>query len=136
MKKHVQILAYLNIALGVMGLIIGVVICFLLVGTGLIATVAAEGNDGIMAMNVLSIIAVFVGGLFFLLSIPGIITGLGLLQLKKWARILAIILAFFGLFNLPFGTALSIYSFWVLFNGDTGALFSERHGYRYGDDGD
>ena len=125
MKKHVQILAYLNIIFGVLGLIIGIVICFLLVGTGLIATVAAEGNNGIMAMNILSIIAAFIMGLFLLLSVPGIIAGIGLLQFKKWARILTIILAFFGLFNMPFGTALSVYAFWVLFNGETDDLFSE-----------
>lgn len=126
-------MAYLNIAFSVLGLITGIVLCFILIGTGLIATVAAEGNDGIMAMNVLSIIAVSLMGLFFLLCIPGIIAGFGLLQFKKWARILTIILAFFGLFNIPLGTAISVYTFWVLFNGETDALFSERQGFRYGD---
>lgn len=135
-KKHVQILAYLNIAFGVIGLILGIVICFILIGAGLIATVSAEGNNGIMAMNILSIIAAFVMGLFFLLSIPGIVAGIGLLRFKKWARILTIILAFFGVFNIPIGTALSVYTFWVLFNGEADALFSERQGFHYGDTSD
>ena len=133
MKKHVLILAYLNIAFSILGLIAGTVICFFLIGTGLIATVAAEGNDGIRAMNVLSIISVFVMSLFSLLSIPGIVAGFGLLKFKKWARILTIILAFFGLFNIPIGTVISAYTFWVLFNEETDALFSERPGFRYGD---
>jgi hypothetical protein len=126
MKKHVQVLGYLNITFGALGLIAGIIIFFILIGAGLIATVAAEGDKGILAMNILSIIAVFVMGFFFLLSIPGIIAGIGLLQFKKWARILTIILAFFGIFNIPFGTALSIYTFWVLFNGETDELFSKE----------
>lgn len=133
MKKHVQILAYLNIAFGILGLIFGIVVCLLLIGTGVVATLSAEGHDGILAMNILSIIAVFAMGLFFLLSAPGIIAGFGLLRFKRWARILAIVLAFFGLFNIPVGTAISVYSFWVLFNEETDALFSGRQGYRYGD---
>jgi len=135
MKKHVQILAWLNIAFSVFFLIIGIGVCFILVGTGVFATMAADGNNGIMAMNILSIIAVFLGGLFFLLSIPGLLAGIGLLQYRQWARILTIVLAFFGIFNIPIGTALSVYTFWVLFNGETDALFSGRQGYRYGDDG-
>ena len=133
MKKHVKILAYLNIVFGALGLIGGIVICFLLIGTGVIATVAAEGSDGIMAMNVLSIIAVFLMGLSFLFCIPGIIAGFGLLKLRKWARILTIVLAFLGLFNIPVGTLISVYALWVLFNGETDYLFSDRRDFRYDD---
>ena len=32
----------------------------------------------------------------------------------SWARILAIILAFLSLIHVPFGTALGIYTLWVL----------------------
>ncbi len=133
MKKHVQILAYLNITFSALGLIAGIIIFFILVGAGLIASVAAEGNEGVLAMNILAIIAFFVMILCFLMSIPGIIAGIGLLKFRNWARILAIILAFFGLFNIPIGTALSIYTFWVLFNGETDALFSKGQGVQYDD---
>ena len=45
----------------------------------------------------------------------GFLAGWGLLQQEKWARILALVLAFVSLFtNIPFGTALGIYTMWVL----------------------
>ena len=43
-----------------------------------------------------------------------IISGIGLLQRASWARILTIVVALFSLLNMPLGTALGIYSLWVL----------------------
>jgi hypothetical protein len=44
----------------------------------------------------------------------GLITGWGLLQREPWARTLAIVLGFLSLLDMPFGTALGIYTLWVL----------------------
>jgi hypothetical protein len=44
----------------------------------------------------------------------GIAAGLGLLQKQDWARVLTIVLGVISLINLPFGTALGIYTLWVL----------------------
>ena len=44
----------------------------------------------------------------------GIVTGWGLLQRQSWARMLAIVFGVLSLFDVPFGTALGIYSLWVL----------------------
>ena len=44
----------------------------------------------------------------------GFLVGWGLLHREPWARIFTIVLAFLALFNVPFGTALGIYSLWVL----------------------
>jgi hypothetical protein len=44
----------------------------------------------------------------------GFIAGWGLLQRESWARMLTIVLAFLALFDIPFGTALGVYSLWVL----------------------
>lgn len=53
---------------------------------------------------------------FFVLAkaVLGLIAGVGLLQRAPWARILALVLAFLSLINPPFGTALGIYTLWVL----------------------
>jgi hypothetical protein len=66
-------------------------------------------------------IAGFVGGLFvmiavfiFVTAIAGILTGWGLLNREPWARTLAIIVAVVNLMEIPFGTALGIYTLWVL----------------------
>ena len=45
----------------------------------------------------------------------GFIAGWGLLQNEPWARVVVLVLAFLSLFtNIPFGTALGIYTMWVL----------------------
>jgi len=62
--------------------------------------------------------------------IPGIAAdfaaGLGLLEYKAWARILAIILAIINLFLPPIGTAVGIYTLIIMFNEETKALFRDE----------
>jgi hypothetical protein len=55
--------------------------------------------------------------LFFLVSILGIaaiIVGFGLSQRASWARMAAIVFGSLALLKFPFGTALGIYTLWVL----------------------
>ena len=56
----------------------------------------------------------FIGGMILLKAAAGILTGWGLLQREPWARVGALILGFISLFNVPIGTALGIYTLWVL----------------------
>jgi len=50
----------------------------------------------------------------------GFIAGWGLLHHEKWARVLVLVLAFLSLFtNIPFGTALGVYTMWVLLSADS-----------------
>jgi len=54
-------------------------------------------------------------GLFLLLkAFAGIAAGWGLTQHFEWARVLAVVLAFVSLLNIPFGTLLGIYTIWAL----------------------
>ena len=55
-----------------------------------------------------------VGGLYLAGAVLGLITGWGLLEREPWARMLAIVLACFSLLEMPFGTALGIYTLSVL----------------------
>jgi hypothetical protein len=59
------------------------------------------------------------------LSIPvvNIITGIGLLRYREWARVLALVQAAFMLIGFPFGTAIGIYAFWVLLSNDGSASY-------------
>lgn len=60
------------------------------------------------------------GGTLALLGLGGIGVGLGLKERQPWARIAAIILGVLALFHPPFGTALGIYTLWVLLADDGG----------------
>ena len=60
--------------------------------------------------RILSLIAimVFVKGAFSLAA------GIGLLMREGWGRILALVMGCVSLLSLPFGTAIGIYTLWVL----------------------
>ncbi len=63
-------------------------------------------------------------GLVFLSAgILGVAAGWGLLSYKTWARLLAIILGVLSLLRFPFGTALGIYTLWVLLPADSEAEY-------------
>jgi hypothetical protein len=45
----------------------------------------------------------------------GFLAGWGVMQREAWARVLLLVLAFVSLFtNIPFGTALGVYTMWVM----------------------
>jgi hypothetical protein len=44
----------------------------------------------------------------------GLLAGWGLLDRQPWARTLALVLGCFSLIDIPFGTAVGIYTLWVL----------------------
>jgi hypothetical protein len=48
------------------------------------------------------------------MAVLSVVAGVGLLARKPWARTLAIVLAILSLIKIPFGTALGIYTLWVL----------------------
>jgi hypothetical protein len=44
----------------------------------------------------------------------GLLVGIGLLRRERWGRILALVVSILMLIKFPFGTALGIYTLWVL----------------------
>jgi|SRR3954470_3447861 hypothetical protein len=56
----------------------------------------------------------FVSVVLICKALLGVIAGVGLLQRQHWARMIAIVAAFFALLSVPFGTALGIYTLVVL----------------------
>ncbi len=69
------------------------------------------------ALPILSIIGTWVALFMAVLALPGLIAGYGLLKRRMWGRVLAIVVAFFGLINFPIGTAISVYALFVLLQG-------------------
>jgi hypothetical protein len=54
----------------------------------------------------------------------------GLLERQPWARILGIVVGFLALIRFPFGTALGIYTLWVLLPESSGREYDEMTGVR------
>ncbi len=116
MDKHVTLLGVLFIAYHILGLVVGFVIMGVLSSIGCL-------TDDPTAMTILTAVGVGIGTFLIVLSVPGLIAGIALLTRKRWARILGLIIGAFDLIDIPFGTALGVYSFWVLLHDDTIRVF-------------
>jgi len=119
MTQHVRILAWLFLVYGVILLLIGIAIAFFVIGGGMISgdrtAMLATGGVGI-----------FILCLLFAIAVPNLIAAWGLFRFQPWARILAIILGVLHLFSFPIGTALGVYTLWVLLSAPTQPLFASR----------
>jgi hypothetical protein len=118
MKQHVTIIGAIRIGFSVIFFVLGAFLFILLFGIGWAVSVEDQ-----IAFNVLTIVGALVGGMLFLLSLPGFIGGIGLLQYKPWARIVVLIVSALDLFNVPIGTIFGAYSIWALTQEETVALF-------------
>ena len=117
MEKHVTVLGILYIAFSALGLLLAIIIFTAVVGGGIIS-----GDSEAMAIT--GIVGPAVALFFVLLSAPGMIGGIYLLKHRPWARILVLVLGFINLIEIPIGTALGIYTIWVLFKNETVDLFT------------
>jgi hypothetical protein len=124
MDTHVRVLGVLNIAVGVVGLIIALLTMIGVGGAAGIISASAEPEDAALAVPILSIVGGLVVAVVFTFSVPSVVTGIGLLYFKPWARILGIVLSAIALLGFPWITLLGIYGLWVLFNKDTERLFA------------
>jgi hypothetical protein len=55
-----------------------------------------------------------IGGLLAVFGVAHIVLAWGLFQREPWARMLGLVIGFLALLRPPFGTALGIYTIWVL----------------------
>jgi hypothetical protein len=119
MRDHIRILAILNIIMGGLVALLGCLILLLAGGaaTFLGAAIASgESNPSHAALTapIIAAIGLAIAVFFFLLSLPSIIGGWGLLHYKSWSRVLMIVVSVLHLFHVPLGTALGVYGLWVL----------------------
>lgn len=117
MEKHVTVLGILYIAFSALGLLLAVIVFTAVVGGGIIS-----GDSEAIAIT--AVVGPAVALFFVLLSAPGLIGGIYLLRHRPWARILVLVLGFLNLIEIPVGTALGIYTIWVLLKNETVQLFT------------
>lgn len=111
-QEHVRLLGLFWLALSAFNTLGGIVL--LVIANSLFAhfrPMGAPDAPTSFLRPLLSVIAL----LLLAKAACGFIAGWGLLQHERWARVIALVLAFISLFtNIPFGTALGIYTMWVL----------------------
>ncbi|UCE65954.1 MAG: hypothetical protein JSU85_14040 [Candidatus Zixiibacteriota bacterium] len=118
MKKHIELLGILHIVYHSMGLIGAMVVLLVIGGGGIISR-----NEVAIAVTLAA--ALVISCIILIFSIPGIIGGIGLLRMRPWARILTLVMGFLALLEIPFGTALGIYTIWALMNDQAIKLFEQ-----------
>lgn len=112
MENHIKAVGIIHIAFGALAIILAIGLFSLL-------TTVAKLSEDPEAMRVLPIIATLFSWFLIVLSVPEVIGGIGLIKHQSWARILVLIVSFLSLINFPVGTAIGIYSIWVLFDKRT-----------------
>jgi hypothetical protein len=120
MKKHVTVVAAIQIGFALLGLVAGIAVFFAL---RFAMTQVGEDETGQM---VLRFISVSVPLLLGCLSTLGLIGGIGLLAYKPWARYIVIVVSALGCLNIPIGTLRGVYTIWVLVQDETVMLFEKK----------
>ena len=123
MRSHVNLLGLLQLTWGGIGLLLAA--SLLLLAGGAAAVARATGGDPLTAGATALMFVVFATALA-LGGWANAWAGRALRQHRAPGRTGALLLAVMNLFVLPFGTALAIYTFWVLLHNDARTLF--EHG--------
>ncbi|MBZ0257695.1 hypothetical protein K8I31_16645, partial [bacterium] len=95
-------------------------------GATAIVGASTADHEAMIAMPILLLVGGFVFFMIMLTSVPGLIGGIGMLSYQQWSRVVVIVVSILNLLSFPFGTALGVYSLYVLLSQETGDLF--KHG--------
>jgi zinc-ribbon domain len=113
-QRHIQLLATLWLVNGILRfaevgwiLIAGQMLPYLM-GWGF------GGRDGIWPLGFLPFGLYSIAGLLGIFGVGHLILAWGLFQREPWARVLGLVFGFLALLRPPLGTALGIYTLWVL----------------------
>jgi hypothetical protein len=120
MRHHIDVLGLLHMVWGVFGVLAGSSLAVLATGTH--AALAAEGSAG-GAPRAAGWLMAVTGALMIGFGVAWFGIGRRLRRLDLRGRRGALVLGVPNLLVIPFGTALGVYTFWVLLNNDARAAF-------------
>ena len=123
MASHIKIIAILHIVFGSLTVLAGLVLLLIFGGLASVVSGTARGDDAALALPIIGGIGSIICIVLVVMGLPGILAGIGLLQLRSWGRILGIIVSALDLLSVPFGTALGIYGLWALLSREGELLF-------------
>jgi hypothetical protein len=120
MRPHVTLLALLQLAWGGMGLLLAASLLLLAGGA---AAIAHTAHTDVFTAGFTALIFVVFAIALALGGWANVWVGRGLRRHRASARTGALAMSVVNLFVLPFGTALAIYTYWVLLHHEARALF-------------
>ena len=113
-RRHIQILASLWLASGILRL---VEVCWIFIAGQMLPFLTGwgmPGSTGNWPFNFLPFGLYSIGGVLAIFGVAHLVLAWGLFQREPWARVLGLVLGILALLRPPFGTALGIYTLWVL----------------------
>lgn len=117
---HIEVLGRLQFVWGIFGVLTGAALGVLSVGT----VVSLLGIGPISRGERAAVwVLVVCAAMLLLFGLVTIAAGRALRQRRPAGRLTALVLAVPNLVIVPFGTALGVYTFWVLLNDDARAEF-------------
>ena len=96
-------------------------------GVAFIGALLSGPGGGTAELFLLLFVWLFIAVMYAAMIIPSFIAGYGLLKRKKWARTWAIIAGVVAAMSFPFGTAVCVYTFWLLFSEPGKVLFDQNN---------
>jgi hypothetical protein len=119
-RSHVNLLGLLQLTWGGMGLLLGASLLLLAAGA---AAIARQPEADVLTAGATAFLFVVFAFAVATAGWASVWTGRALRRHRRQGRTGALLLAVINLFVLPFGTALAIYTFWVLLHNEVRALF-------------
>jgi hypothetical protein len=116
-QSHLHLLGILWLAMSAFNTIGGVIL-YILANT-LFAHLHEMGAPPEAPVGFLRPLISVIGIFVLAKAAVGFMAGWGLMHREPWARVLALVLGFVSLFNIPFGTILGVYTLWVLLPGQS-----------------
>ena len=116
-QEHVHLLGILWLAMSAFNAVGGLIL--LVVGNTLFQHLHEMGAPSNVPTGFLTSIVSMLGIIVLAKAACGFGAGWGLLHRESWGRVVALVLAFISLFNIPFGTAIGVYTMWVLLPADS-----------------
>jgi hypothetical protein len=127
MESHIKAVGLLHVILGSLGILAGLVVMVVFGALAGVVQFSDSSRNSALAVPVLGAIGTMIFIVVVLISVPGLIGGIGLMRMAPWARIFMIVISAIELLHFPLGTALGIYGLWVLTKPETEALMASRN---------
>jgi len=108
--------------MGALGVLCALALMLIFGGAASIVSMAGD-TDAAVAVPMIGLVGMALVVGILVLAVPSIFVGVGLWQLRPWARVGGIVLSILDLLWVPLGTIVGVYGLWVLFSKQTEALF-------------
>lgn len=119
MRLHIDVLGTLHLVWGAFGVMTGLSLVILAAGT----RAALAGRAFGVGERAAVVLLIVVGSFLILGGAVSAMTGWAIKRRARQGRLAALVLAIPNLVLVPFGTALGVYTFWVLLNNDARRAF-------------